>query len=93
MGYAMGPVYITIIIAVAGLERSYWAALPGVLMTVYLLLSAENRHFVCANPFARKPSGKTTASDTPILSGGRPFHHSDRIRGFSAFVPGDTRIW
>ena len=38
MGYAMGPVYITTIIAVAGLERSYWAALPGVLMTVYLLL-------------------------------------------------------
>ena len=38
MGYAMGPLYITTIITLAGLERSYWAALPGVLMTIYLLL-------------------------------------------------------
>ena len=38
IGYAIGPVYITSVIALAGLHQSYWAALPGVLMSGYLLL-------------------------------------------------------
>ena len=38
MGYALGPVYITTVIILAGLEHSYWAALPGVLMSGYLVL-------------------------------------------------------
>ena len=58
MGYAMGPVYITIIIAVAGLERSYWAALPGVLMTVYLLLSAEKQTLRLCKPLCTQAFGK-----------------------------------
>ena len=35
-GYALGPLYITAIITLAGLHNSYWAALPGVAMTLYL---------------------------------------------------------
>ena len=38
LGYSMGPIYITSLIALAGLEHSYWAAAPGVLMSAYLLL-------------------------------------------------------
>jgi MFS transporter, FSR family, fosmidomycin resistance protein len=37
LGYASGPVYITSVIALAGLERSYWAALPGLLLSAYLV--------------------------------------------------------
>lgn len=37
-GYALGPVYITTIITLAGLHNSYWAALPGVAMSLYLAL-------------------------------------------------------
>jgi len=35
-GYALGPVFITTIIILAGLHNSYWAALPGVAMSLYL---------------------------------------------------------
>lgn len=38
IGYALGPVYITSLIELVGLGHSYWAALPGVLMSSYLLL-------------------------------------------------------
>lgn len=38
LGYAFGPVYITSIIALAGLQQAYWAALPGILVSGYLLL-------------------------------------------------------
>ena len=38
VGYSVGPVYITSVITLAGLENSYWAALPGVLMSAYLLV-------------------------------------------------------
>lgn len=38
IGYALGPVYITSMITLVGLGHSYWAALPGVLMSIYLLL-------------------------------------------------------
>ncbi|MBI4444517.1 MAG: MFS transporter [Acidobacteria bacterium] len=38
IGYALGPLIITSVITVAGLHNSYWAALPGVVMTGYLLL-------------------------------------------------------
>lgn len=37
MGYSIGPIYITTVITLAGLDNSYWAALPGVLMSAYLL--------------------------------------------------------
>lgn len=37
IGYAIGPIYITSVITLAGLDNSYWAALPGVLMSAYLL--------------------------------------------------------
>jgi FSR family fosmidomycin resistance protein-like MFS transporter len=38
IGYSLGPTLITALILVGGLNRSYWAALPGVLMSAYLLL-------------------------------------------------------
>lgn len=50
MGYALGPTYITAVIALAGLKHSYWAAAPGILMSAYLLLygpspgKAETHH-------------------------------------------------
>lgn len=37
VGYSLGPIYITSVITLAGLNNSYWAALPGVLMSAYLL--------------------------------------------------------
>ena len=37
LGYAIGPVSITLVIGFVGLGNSYWAALPGVAMTCYLL--------------------------------------------------------
>ena len=37
IGYSIGPIYITSVITLAGLNNSYWAALPGVLMSAYLL--------------------------------------------------------
>jgi FSR family fosmidomycin resistance protein-like MFS transporter len=37
IGYALGPVYMTTVVALAGLRRSYWAAIPGILISVYLL--------------------------------------------------------
>ncbi|MBI4455046.1 MAG: MFS transporter [Acidobacteria bacterium] len=37
IGYALGPVYITTVISLAGLGHSYWAAIPGILMSLYLL--------------------------------------------------------
>ena len=37
IGYALGPIYITSVIILAGLANSYWACLPGVLMSGYLL--------------------------------------------------------
>jgi MFS transporter, FSR family, fosmidomycin resistance protein len=48
LGYAAGPVYITTVITLAGLENSYWAALPGVLLSAYLLSrvpSSSAAHF------------------------------------------------
>jgi FSR family fosmidomycin resistance protein-like MFS transporter len=36
IGYGLGPVYITTIIGLVGLHRSYWAALPGIAMSFYL---------------------------------------------------------
>ncbi len=38
IGYALGPIYITTIISLAGLGYSYWAALPGLLMSAYMLV-------------------------------------------------------
>lgn len=38
LGYALGPIYITSVITLVGLKNSYWAAIPGVLMSLYLLL-------------------------------------------------------
>jgi FSR family fosmidomycin resistance protein-like MFS transporter len=38
IGYGVGPIYITSVIALAGLQASYWAAVPGVIVSVYLLL-------------------------------------------------------
>lgn len=50
IGYALGPVYITSVISVAGLERSYWAAVPGILMSLYLLLYGPSPIKVEAHP-------------------------------------------
>ena len=38
LGFALGPVYITSVIALVGLGSSLWAGLPGVAMSVYLIL-------------------------------------------------------
>ena len=37
LGYALGPVYITTVIALVGLGSSLWASLPGVAMSLYLI--------------------------------------------------------
>lgn len=37
LGYSLGPIYITTLIAMAGLHSSYWGAVPGVLMSAFLL--------------------------------------------------------
>ena len=37
LGFALGPVYITSVIALVGLGSSLWAGLPGVAMTLYLI--------------------------------------------------------
>jgi len=42
IGYGIGPIYITSVITLAGLEQSYWAAVPGVLVSLYLLLYGPN---------------------------------------------------
>ena len=38
LGFALGPVYITSVIALVGLCSSLWAGLPGVAMSLYLIL-------------------------------------------------------
>ncbi len=38
LGFALGPVYITTVIALVGLGSSLWAGLPGVAMSLYLIL-------------------------------------------------------
>lgn len=37
LGYALGPVYFATILTTAGFHQSYWAAIPGVLVTIGLL--------------------------------------------------------
>ncbi len=37
IGYGVGPIYLTSVIALGGLQSSYWAALPGLLVSAYLL--------------------------------------------------------
>src|SRR5690606_28498423 len=37
IGYSLGPVFISSIILTFGLKNSFWAALPGILMSIYLL--------------------------------------------------------
>ena len=37
LGYAFGPVMFSMLFAYLGSQRSYWAAIPGVLMTILLL--------------------------------------------------------
>jgi len=37
IGYACGPIYIGTLISLIGLQNSYWAALPGVGISIYLL--------------------------------------------------------
>jgi len=38
VGFALGPVYITFIILLLGLTHTYWAAIPGLLVSVLLYL-------------------------------------------------------
>ncbi len=38
LGYALGPAYFSTVVSRIGMERSYWAALPGVLVTLALLV-------------------------------------------------------
>ena len=38
IGYALGPVYITSVVGLVGFKHSYWAAIPGIVMSGYLLL-------------------------------------------------------
>lgn len=42
IGYSLGPVFISSVILLVGLENSFWAALPGILMSVYLLRSGPS---------------------------------------------------
>ena len=37
IGYACGPIYIGTLLSLIGLQHSYWAALPGVGISIYLL--------------------------------------------------------
>ena len=55
IGYAIGPFYITTVIALAGLEQSYLAAIPGVIATAYLLM------------FGPSPQKATTSSEHTSL--------------------------
>jgi FSR family fosmidomycin resistance protein-like MFS transporter len=38
VGFALGPIYITGVIQLLGLTRTYWAAIPGLLVTLLLYL-------------------------------------------------------
>ena len=47
LGLAIGPTYFSAFFTRLGLGRSYWAALPGILITLlllYLLPEAERSH-------------------------------------------------
>jgi len=37
IGFSLGPIYISAVVGRFGLEQSYWAAVPGVLLTLFLL--------------------------------------------------------
>lgn len=42
IGYSLGPVFISSVILMFGLKNSFWAALPGILMSIYLLRSGPS---------------------------------------------------
>ena len=94
IGYSIGPIYITSVITLAGLDNSYWAALPGVLMSAYLLRygpsppSSEKEGQ--PNPPRRTPQAKTPATFDPLFSGGRSLDQPRHVRGFSSLVPDPT---
>lgn len=44
LGFAAGPVYFSFVLSRLGLERSWWAAIPGVLVTVCLVAALEQEH-------------------------------------------------
>ncbi len=52
LGYSLGPILITGLIQVAGLPNSYWAAVPGVAISVGLLLYG---------PAPPRPASRVTA--------------------------------
>jgi len=62
LGLAMGPMYFTAATSILGLDRMYWAALPGVLVT--LLLWAFHHHSEAAAP--RRRGGFQLAELRPI---------------------------
>lgn len=37
LGFALGPIYFSVVVARLGLEGAWWAAVPGVLVTLFLL--------------------------------------------------------
>lgn len=68
MGYALGPAYITSVIALAGLQQSYWAALPGVGMSLYLLQYGPSPTRVEAHARRRRFSGQLKEKFKPLLT-------------------------
>jgi MFS transporter, FSR family, fosmidomycin resistance protein len=52
LGFALGPTYFTAVVSRIGLDNSYWAALPGVLVTLFLL------RVLPAETAARNPSSR-----------------------------------
>lgn len=68
IGYALGPTYITGIIALAGLKHSYWAAVPGVLMSAYLLLYGPSPNRVEAHSRRQSFAGQLKEKRRPLVT-------------------------
>ena len=68
IGYALGPVYITSVVALAGLNHSYWAALPGILMSAYLLIHGPAPHKQETAPTQTRLRQHLRAKRRPLLA-------------------------
>lgn len=65
LGFALGPTYFSLLLGKIGLERSYLAAIPGVLVTVALLAVLHPRE-------ASEEQRKQSMNWAPILAVWRP---------------------
>ncbi|HEV8130078.1 MAG TPA: MFS transporter, partial [Acidobacteriota bacterium] len=67
VGYALGPIFITGVIGLAGLHHSYWAALPGVVVTAYLLTYGPSPKRVEAHARRARFSQQIRSKIKPLL--------------------------